>query len=43
MNSELIVKDVEFHGDILRAAQDPEKFGLVFDGCARGWDLIMSA
>lgn len=24
MNSELIVKDVEFHGDILRAAQDPD-------------------
>lgn len=23
MNSELIVKDVEFHGDMLRAAQDP--------------------
>lgn len=44
MNSELIVKDVEFHGDILRAAQDSDgKFGLVFDGCARGWDLIMSA
>ena len=24
MNSELIVKDVEFHGDMLRAAQDPD-------------------
>ena len=24
MNSELVVKDVEFHGDILRAAQDPD-------------------
>lgn len=24
MNSELIVKDVEFHGDILRAAQDSD-------------------
>ena len=29
MNSELIVKDVEFHGDILRAAQDPD--GKVWD------------
>ena len=24
MNSELIIKDVEFHGDMLRAAQDPD-------------------
>ena len=24
MNSELIVKDVEFHGDMLRAAQDSD-------------------
>lgn len=24
MNSELIVKDIEFHGDMLRAAQDPD-------------------
>lgn len=24
MNSKLIVKDVEFHGDMLRAAQDPD-------------------
>lgn len=30
MNSELIVKDVEFHGDMLRAAQDP-------DGTGMGW------
>ncbi len=30
MNSELIVKDVEFHGDMLRAAQDP--YGKVWVG-----------
>ena len=30
MNSELIVKDVEFHGDMLRAAQDPD--GKVWGG-----------
>lgn len=36
MNSELIVKDVEFHGDILRAAQDSDgKVWVGVDGCAR--------
>lgn len=34
MNSELIVKDVEFHGDMLRAAQDPD--GKVWGWCSMG-------